>query len=235
MAVTRSGAFIGAYGTQAAGSITFEWVPDPIIFSEKILDVKDALEDRTIPLLLSKGIIQRDIESNFEGEHDPQGQPWPPWSSGFTTDSDGRRRRKVYEDPATGAVTSERGYAENLPDGHSGKILNWRGILKEAATSDAAFVQVSGQSVNDDSLFFDTGGLPPYWEWHQEGVDYRTPGGELPQRRFLGMSDEAELQILEVFDGWFQGIVEAATSSRGRTFARWRDPSTGRFTKNPNA
>jgi hypothetical protein len=213
MAITRSGAFIGSYGTQAAGSITFEWVPDPLYFSDKILDVKDSLEDRTVPLILSRAAIQKDIEENFEGEHDPQGQPWAPWSSTVDT-------RGIVEE---GSLF--KGYADNLPPGHSGKILNWRGILKAAATSESAFVQVSGQSVNDDSLFFDTKGLPPYWIYHQEGLpDRQTP---LPQREFLGISDD--VVILEIFDEWFQGILEVATSSRGKTFGRRRDPSTGRF------
>jgi len=225
MPITRQGQFIGSYGLSAGGVIEFDWVPDPIVFSEKILAVKDALEDRTVPLILSQVILQQDIEENFAGEHDPEGQEWAPWSSGFHTDSEGRTVRSVYEDPATGRVTSLRGYAENLPPGHSGMILNWRGILKEAATSDAAFVQVSGQSVNDDSLFFDTHGLPPYWEYHQEGTE------KMPQRRFLGMSGEAEIQILEVFDEWFQGIVEMAVSSKGKIFARRRNPVTGRFMK----
>lgn len=222
MAVTRQGQFIGAYGTQAGGAITFEWVPDPLVFSEKILDVRDSLDDRTIPLILSQEIIKQDIAENFASEHDPEQQPWAPWSTGG-----------FYTDPATDRTRKVRGYADQVPKltpAHSGRILDWTGRLREEATSDRAFVQISGKSVNDDSLFYDTNGLPPYWQFHQESSEeWREPGGVLPRRRFLGMSGEAELQILEVFDEWFQGIIELAVSKRGNIFIRRRSPSTGRF------
>jgi phage gpG-like protein len=233
MAVTKSGASLGGYG-RAGAVMEFEWVPDPVVFSNKVLDVRDSLEDRTIPLAISKGIVARDIEENFEGEHDPEGQPWAPWSSATHVQAGtGRTIRDVYTDPATGRSRQLRGYAENLPPGHSGKILHWRGILREAATDESAFVQVSGQTVNDDSLFFNTEGLPPYWIYHQEGTDM------MPQRRFLGLSDEGAIEVMVVFGDWFDGIVadaarvESFTSSRGRTFARRRipkgQPGAGRF------
>src|ERR671914_2772592 len=112
MPVTRQGAFIGAYGTQARGSITFDWVPDPEYFQDRILFVKDALEDRTVPLILSQEIVRHDIAENFAGEHDPQGQPWQDWSAD-------------YEDPATGRKTP--GYAsrvKKMSPPHSGRILD---------------------------------------------------------------------------------------------------------------
>ena len=221
MPITRQGAFIGSYGTQAGGSITFDWVPDPLVFSEKILDVRDNLQDRSLPLLLSQEIIQGDIAENFAGEHDPEGQPWEKWS-------------ETAPDPAKGG-TAWAGYKYQVPrlnPPHSGKILDWRGILRNAATADNAFVQVSGRSVNNDSLFYDTSGLPPYWEWHTEGVEWRNPGGHLPQREFLGMSGEAEIQILEVFDEWFQNIIQVAVSSTGKIFGRHsKRGAGGRFVK----
>jgi phage gpG-like protein len=231
MPVTYLGPQLGKYGRQANAVVEFEWVPDPIVFSKKILDVKDALEDRTIPLAISRGIIARDVEANFEGEHDPEGQPWAPWSSAF--DSDGNRKLGYYDPVKDRHYKEKLGYAENLPPGHSGKILNWRGILKEAATNESAYVQMSGQSVNNDSLFFDTGGLLPYWVYHQEGTK------KMPERRFLGLSDEASFLVLEAFEEWFDGIigdaarVETFTSTRGRTFARRRipkgQPGAGQF------
>jgi len=238
---TFSGAQLSKYGTQAGAVVEFEWVPDPLVFSEKVLEVRDDLENRTIPLAISRGVIARDIEANFEGEHDPQGQPWTPWSSAtHIQEATGRRVRDVYTDPATGRSMQLRGYAENLPPGHSGKILNWRGILKAAATDENRFIIEAERGVNNDSLYFTTAGMPPYWEWHQDGLPDREQ--PLPQRQFLGMSGEAELQVLEVFEEWFNDIlekhatVETFTSSKGRTFGRRRipkgQPGAGRFMPN---
>jgi phage gpG-like protein len=223
--VTRAGAALGAYGRQAGGVIDVHWVPDPLVFADKILDVRDELEDRSVPLFLASAAIATDIEQNFEGEHDPEGTPWAPWSSAFHTQlGTGRSVRNVYTDPATDKSYAEKKrYAENLPPGHSGKILNWRGDLKAAATDPASFVQTAAQGINNDSLYFDTGGLPPYWVYHQQPSSPNT--GSIPQRRFLGMSGEGELTVLEIFEEWFMGVIEMAVSKKGRIFSRRRDPS----------
>jgi len=233
-----SGAALASYGRQTGAVIEYEWVPDPAVFSAKILEVRDDLADRSIPLAISRGIIARDVEENFEGEHDPQGQAWAPWSSGF--DAEGQRKLGDF-DPVKNRWSSQKlGYAENLPSGHSGKILNWRGILKAAATSEANFIQVSGQTVNDDSLFFNTQGLPPYWVYHEQPSGADT--GNIPQRSFLGLSDEGAILVAEEFARWFDDIIENArtvetfTTTRGRTFGRRRiakgQPGAGRFLPN---
>ena len=222
MPITRSGHFIGAYGREAGAVIDFEWVPDPMIFSDTILHVKDELSDRTDPLILSSAALAADIRENFEGEHDPEGQAWAPWST-----------QDEFFDPVSDKwYKGRKGYGDNLPPGHSGKILNRWGELKDKATSVGSFVAVSGKTVNDDSLLFDTGFLPPYWVYHQQPEAPNT--GKIPQRRFLGMSGEAEITILEIFDQWVQGILQVATSRTGNIFGRRRDPATGRFMKNPN-
>lgn len=230
------GPFLGKYGTQAGGAIGFYWVPDPAVFSEKILHVKDELEDRSVPLAISRGIIARDVGENFAGEHDPQGQPWAPWSSAYHTsdvsDIFGSHKagdRKIYSDPATGKDYKQKGgYAENLPKGHSGKILDWRGILRECATDEASYVVVAGRAVTNDALFFNTNALPPYWVYHEQPTSPNS--GNIPQRSFLGLSGDAELEVQEVFGDWFinilseAAVIEPFTSSAGRTFARKRFP-----------
>jgi phage gpG-like protein len=222
MAFTRSGPFLGKYGKEASGSITFTWVPHPSVFQRKIMQVEDDLSNRTAPLLISKSIISADIEENFRGQHDPEGQPWIDWSPSYA------KNQVPYLRPS-----------------HSGDILNWQGRLRRAATSEKPF------KVSNDSLFYNTGGLPPYWKYHQQperssgsrfGIipnDPKKPNRTgrdeyvhldqgIPQRRFLGLSEDAELLVLEVFDDWFQGVIEKASSSKGKTFARTRDPSRRR-------
>lgn len=238
MPITYSGAGLASYGRRAGGVIEYEWVPDPIVFSEKVLHVRDRLADRTIPLAISRGIVARDVEENFEGEHDPQGQPWAPWSSAF--DAEGQRKLGEF-DPVTNRWSSQKqGYAENLPPGHTGKILQWREILKETASDEASYLVVAGQTVNDDSLFFNTHALPPYWVYHEQPDGPNT--GNIPQRSFLGLSDLGADLVGEEFARWFDDIVEDAvthetfTSSKGRTFARRRipkgQPGGGRFLPN---
>lgn len=226
---TFQGPQLGKYGTQVGSVVEFYWVPDPVVLSQRVLRTADRLEDRTIPLAVSKGIIGRDVEQNFEGEHDPEGNPWAPWSSAY---KDGERRYDI--DSETGKQTkTKKSYGDRLPSGHSGKILDFTGALRAAATDESAYVQMSGKSVHDDSLFLDTGGLPPYWKFHESGT------WKMPQRRFFGLSGEAELLILEEFEKWFIDVIgqahvrETFTSSAGRTFTRRRipkgQPGAGRF------
>jgi phage gpG-like protein len=233
---TFQGPQLGKYGVDIGGVVEFYWVPDPVIISQRIMRVRDNLADRTIPLAVSRGVIARDVEENFDGEHDPQGQPWAPWSSAYHLEGHALagQRKLGYMDPVTGRQSSEKlGYAERNKPGHSGKILNWYGDLKAAATDESRYVQMSGRSVNDDSLYFDTDGMPAYWVYHQEGTV------KMPQRRFFGIGAEAEILVLEAFEDWFLGVLREAevmetfTSSKGRTFARKRipkgQPGAGRF------
>lgn len=228
MARVFHGAQIGKFGTVGRGAISFDWVPSPAVFQDRILRVKAAIQDRTVPLILSQEIVKGDIAERFEGEHDPEGQPWAQWSGWYSA--------KV----------------PTLNPPHSGNILDWTGTLREAATSDDAFVQVNTDAnMAMDSLFYDTGGLPPYWVFHQQPAGskvgltshtravfddkgratgktrtttFRAGDSGIPPRKFLGLSGEAEIQILEVFDDWFQGIISMGVSQKGNIFIR-RNPT----------
>jgi len=210
MPITREGRSLGSYGTQGNGILTFHWAPSPLEFQNKILDVKDSLQDRSAPLRISEQFIQDDIAENFAGEHDPEGQPWVEWSGSYADQ-----------------------VVPFLKPPHTGKKLDWRSILREAATDESAFRVVSGKSTADDSLFFDPSGLPPYWGVHQYGATISTADGksaELPKRPYLGISDDIE--IMEIFDTWFQGIITMAVSSKGRVFGRHsKRGAGGRFVK----
>lgn len=230
---TFQGPQLGKYGTQVGSVVEFYWVPDPVVISQRILRTRDNLEDRTIPLAVSRGIVARDVEQNFEGEHDPEGNPWAPWATAYHASGE----RQFTTDAVTGKqYVAKKSYGDRLPPGHSGKILDFTGALRAAATDESAYVQMSGKSVHDDSLFMDTGGLPPYWKFHESGT------WKMPVRRFLGMSGEAEILILEEFEKWFVDVIgkatvrETYTSSAGRTFTRRRipkgQPGAGQFAPN---
>lgn len=222
MPATFKGPQLGKYGTQLGSVVEFYWVPDPVIISQRVLRTRDNLADRTIPLAVSRGIISRDIEENFEGEHDPEGNPWAPWSTAYHPD--GERKYEFPGGPGERSYKARPGYGDRLPAGHSGMILNNKGQMKFEATREENYIVMSGRSVNDDSLFLDTAGWPPYWKFHESGT------WKMPMRRFLGLSGEAHIQVLEAFETWFISVLdkssvqETFTSSAGRTFVRRRYP-----------
>lgn len=129
------------------------------------------------------------------------------------------------------------------------KMLDLTGAMKGAATAPGAY------PVTTESVFFNTGGMPEYWIWHQEGTGGTqvfhggemspigevgegkslTIGGEgrgnaLPPRPFVGISFEAQLKIIETFDQWFEGAITLGVSSKGTAFSRFaRRGAGGRF------
>lgn len=132
------------------------------------------------------------------------------------SDPDGNKWTPLDEEYLT-YKTSE-GYPEN--------ILRRSGDLEDAATSAASWI------VDGDTLFFRTGGLPEYGEWHQTGTGEESNWGfagdvrerlrnapqagesghdavgigrgkALPRRAFIGLSEPAEMAIWQIFDTWF--------------------------------
>lgn len=219
-------ASLGSFG-ELGGEITFEWQPDPDVLSAQLLEVAGYLEDIEGPLLLSEEVLKHDIRMRFETKVDPDGNLWEPWSDNY-------------------ARYRERNYPE-------GGILVRTGALRDAA--------IDSFEVGPAGVFYNTQGLPDYWLWTQEGSErsgasatrgmsqaekehmasslgvsvssLESGGGNtLPARPFIGASFEAELEIAEIFDKWFDGAIELATSPKGKVFGRYayRGPG-GQFAK----
>jgi hypothetical protein len=87
-------------------------------------------------------------------------------------------------------------------------ILRQSGELYEAATSTEAIV------VTSDTVFYQTPLLPHYGLAHEQGLPDRE--NPLPQRSFLGLSDESRLVIFGVFGEWFDRAIELYPTSTGK-------------------
>lgn len=223
---------MAVYGGKAAGSfgalggeLRFEWVPDPEVIAAALFEAAAAIENMEPPLMLSRQIAIEDIRHRFATHTAPDGSPWVAWSESYAPDA----------------------LRNNI-----GGILQRTGELETAATAESAFL------VDGNSVFYDTGNLPPHWIWNQEGAERGGGGGKdvnagaatsiedlakqtaqgdtggagntLPARPFVGTSFEAELQMVEIFDQWFEGAIALGISSKGKAFPRHnvRGPG-GRF------
>lgn len=217
-----TGRATGAFG----GTISFEWYPDPDVVAMELIETSENLEDRSVPLALSRVVAQQEHMDHFESQSDPEGTPWRPWSASYA--------------PIAAAT-------------NVGQILQRYMDLEYAVVSPEAY------PVTLDSVFFSTAGLPEYWLWNQEGtgsfqnwgfIDTRTeeirsrglkvymPGGinwgigkgqALPARPFVGMSVEAQLKILEIFDMWFDSAV-TSVFQRGTKLVVAQRAAGGQFT-----
>jgi phage gpG-like protein len=172
-------------------TLDWKWIPDPVVFQDRILAVAEGLRDRTMPLIAARQYTQDDIRERFETETDPAGYPWDAWAESY------------------------KWYAEDYPNVG---ILRQSEELYEAATSSAAFI------VSHDSVFYDSGFMPERGIWHQEGRSGRNTAtgapNPLPQRRFLGLSEEAQALIMATFGDWFDRAIDLYVTRTGRVGRR---------------
>lgn len=87
-------------------------------------------------------------------------------------------------------------------------ILRQSEGLYEAATSSEAIV------ITKDAVFYRTAALPHYGLGHESGIPERK--NPLPQRSFLGMSDEAQMIVYGNFIDWFDDSINLYVTARGR-------------------
>jgi hypothetical protein len=185
------------------GVLTFQWAPNPVVEASDFDAAAAYVENMQPPLYSSRGLIQADIRENFEGQHDPDGNAWEPWS---------------------------RSYVASGPPGPPVAILNRYGALKKSASGAGAFNVTAREIFYDFGALPEYGiwhqeGAPgraaagrgrtakkaaeetagflkafPGYEFPKGESLYANP---LPARPFAGVSEETQFQILDVFDTWF--------------------------------
>jgi hypothetical protein len=220
--VIYSGRSTGAFG----GTIAFEWEPDPDVVAMELIRTADSLEDRSQPLLFSRAIAIEEHLDHFQDQAGPDGEAWAPWAASYY--------------PVA--------VVQNIGD-----------ILERTLALEYAMVAPGAYPITNDSVFFSTAGLPTYWNWMQEGtgtfgnwgkVDTQTAeikargkqlympkgtnwnigrGQAIPARPFVGMSIEAQMKILEVFELWFDETVSGTFIRGGRNVLAQRTAG-GQFT-----
>ncbi|HKU52605.1 MAG TPA: phage virion morphogenesis protein, partial [Nitrospira sp.] len=100
-------------------------------------------------------------------------------------------------------------------------ILHKTGALEQMATSTEAIM------IRGDSVFYNTGALPHHGLAHDAGLpDRKNP---LPQREFLGMSDESAALIFATFGEWFERSIQLFVTASGRLRARHSLQGPGGF------
>ena len=131
----------------------------------------------------AKRIAMDDMKRRFETETDPDGAMWTELTESY--------QRQKAEDGFQVHPILSRTY-------HKGNTNS----LRSAATSESAW------SVSGESVWFHTDGLPPYWEVIEGGRDFiegdNGPYGFMPERRFIGLSNEARDEILALTGAWLE-------------------------------
>jgi len=173
----------GSISGAFSGEITFNWYPEPIVIANQLRTMAGALMQMEGPLEGARAISQQNIGEHFDTKTGPDGQSWPEWSES---------------------------YAES---GRGVELLEQSGALRAAATAPSAFhINVWN---GGGELFFDAD-LPSYGLAHHSGLSGRTnrwgAPSPLPARPFIGLSEDAEIAIVETFDAWVGSIVGGFSS-----------------------
>lgn len=87
------------------------------------------------------------------------------------------------------------------------------GILRQSGDLFRAAISTQATIVSDDTIFYETGRLPHYGLAHEQGIPDREH--PLPQRAFLGISEESAAVIFGIFEEWFEDIVRIYPSPEG--------------------
>lgn len=209
------------------GRLTFEWVPNPIIVAEKFETAAARLEHVEEPLALSREVAIADVENHFATESAPDGSPWQPWAPSYA-----ERTQASSILTLTGAMRADATGRGSWPiDGtdliFAGSDPKWTWHQYGASR------QAGGSSLTSEEIAH-------YTRLHaagafKEGVPLEAVIGganELPARPFIGLSEDAKIQIIDIFDAWVAGTISVGIHASGR--AQARSTATGRFTGLPS-
>lgn len=225
-----SGKYLGSFG-DLGGEVIFEWEPtQPDEVAAELLEVAGYLENIETPLVLSRHVLQDDIRMRFETKIDPDGNEWAPWSENYAN-----YRERNYPEGGILVRTTELQNAATTEGayevGPAGVFYNTAGLpeywlwTQEGAERSAPTGATAGMtSAEKQHMAASLGVSVKSLEAVQSG------GNTLPARPFVGSSDEAEIQIMEIFDKWFDGAIRLATSPKGKVFAAHaKRGASGRF------
>lgn len=190
-------------------AVEFHWSPHEDEPFEVAADLRSAatfLDNIRPPLEAARELTILDIKDHFDTQSGPDGA----WEAigGLSAEESAFRDQK----PGGYAHAKER-------RGGSGSILVDTGAGKAVATSRSSFEVVA--SGPEGFLAF-SADPPHFMMTHNRGaMDRETWGGfyegpnPLPKREWLWLSEQASLEIAEVFDLWVQGAINIVTGGAG--------------------
>jgi phage gpG-like protein len=168
---------------------------DPLVAAEQVDFLDHELMTFAKPLIAARRVVADDVKRHFDSESDPDGKSWPPWS-----DSYARR-------------AASRGQE---------KMLQLTGALYSAATNPSSYEiispGVSMAAVGGGAIALIGSALPDYWVFHDQPEQPNT--GKIPQRKFMGISDQATAEIDSIFEAWFDATLVGVVRRTGQPIVR---------------
>lgn len=200
--------------------VTFEFVPDPEVHANALLQVDAGLRDRSVPLLTSAQYARESMQQGFLTETDPHGRQWDRWSDKGDDPYENRARR--WGNPGILRL---------------GTDITVKGEPRGALELYNYVSDPDHYTIDETAAYFLGGDMPKWGWWHQEGKPGRTtaPSGgmrealavfgvvggggarnPLPKREFIGVSHATRALIYKTFQDWFDKNIQLYYTSTGR-------------------
>lgn len=184
-----------------------------------LLKLAGYLEELTPPIRAAKQILKQDTQQRFDSQTTPNGENWTPLDPDYSVYKEslghggdpiltlsGRLRRQASSEDAwmVGADSIFFNF---------GAVPNY-GVWHQGGVGDAENVGIAAGMRELVDASRASGGATSSEGGRKESLGIGR-GKALPARPFVGASEEAELQILEVFDMWFDvGVRRTINISR---------------------
>lgn len=212
-------ASLGNFG----GEIVIDFVPDPDEIANAYLRVADELDNTAVPLRASKAVAIADMQQHFDEETDPNGRHWAPldneyqeWKEDHGHPRDILRLTGALEDTATSDVAWDvlddtlyfnTGVLPSAADGTPYWYFHQVGTDDGERAGIAQEYRANVRFQREQELLEGSGGA------HESFGIGR--GAALPARPFIGMSEDAQLSVIEIFDKWFDESIVTFERSGG--------------------
>ena len=187
--------------------IDVDWTPDLESVQLTLFRLEEYVRNTSAPMFASKLVAIDDTEQHFIEEEDPEGDAWVYWADSY----------------------APRAEIENV------------GILRKDEDLFYAAINPDAWDITPEGLFFDASNLPDYGMVHQQGETSKPKvplvkskfhsgkPGAVPQRAFIGLSDQAEETIEEIFGKWLEEGGEVFVRGGKRVQAHVFQSPTGHF------
>jgi hypothetical protein len=202
------------YRPASAGLVLeFDWAPEPLVVARAFEEMAFGFDQLEVPLAQAIPTAIADMRSHFKQEQDPGGAKWPALDPEY-------EKEKMQHYPGTSILVRTEEMKKKATSPSAFKIT---------PGDRSATMYFDDSEVPDYWLYHQLGtGDPSHWgvlgeararyrAGAYERAEYQDAvagvigqigkGRALPQRAFVGLSDEAQFVMLDDFEDWIENTV----------------------------
>lgn len=197
-------------GDEGVMLVIADWNPDPDVLEAEIVNIANSFDDWSVPLEEAKQVMIEATRGYFDRQEDPYGNPWPELNDDYAASKERLGYPPdilVREDRLKPYATSEDAWF--IDERTRSIYFNVAGLPKSKKGFPYGAAHQSGTISEERRALFTQlgqGGLTA--EQVNQLFEESGRGKSLPQRMFVGASDEVVAEIEAIFLKHLQDTVE---------------------------